>query len=122
MMHAIAHADCTNTVRESALEVNSGRKIFCRKGDSNLRRYYARHFSRTLYQLNYPRTVCTGLDQNLRKRSLLKQVNADLSPKKLWPSIEIPAGSVLLLDWFRGECVPEDVLAEPYVSGGSCCC
>ena len=35
LMHAIAHGACTDTVTESALEVDSGRKIPCRTGDSN---------------------------------------------------------------------------------------
>ena len=30
LMHAIAHGGCTDTVRQSALEVDSGRKIPCR--------------------------------------------------------------------------------------------
>ena len=55
LMHAIAHGVCTDTVRESALVVDSGRKIPCRTGDSNPRQYCAWLFSRTLYQLNYSR-------------------------------------------------------------------
>ena len=35
-MHAIAHGGCTDTVRESALKVDFGRKIHCRSGESNL--------------------------------------------------------------------------------------
>ena len=35
LMPAIAYGGCTDTVRESALEVDSGRKIPCRTGDSN---------------------------------------------------------------------------------------
>ena len=35
LMHAIAHMGCTDTVRESALKVDSGRKIPCHIGDSN---------------------------------------------------------------------------------------
>ena len=34
-MHAMAHWGCTDTVRESALEVDSGRRIPCRTVDSN---------------------------------------------------------------------------------------
>ena len=41
---------CTDTVRESALKVDSGRKIFCRTGESNLRRQRA---GPMLYQLSY---------------------------------------------------------------------
>ena len=44
LMHAIAHGGCTETVRESALEVDSGRKIPCCTGDSNPREYCARAF------------------------------------------------------------------------------
>ena len=55
LMHAIAHGRCTDTVRlrQSTLEVDSGRKIPCRTGDSNPRQYCAWLFSRTLYQLSY---------------------------------------------------------------------
>ena len=41
---------CTDTVRESALKVDSGRKIPCRTGESNLRR---RRASAMLYQVSY---------------------------------------------------------------------
>ena len=37
LMHAIACRGCTDTARESALKVDSGRKIPCRTGDSNPR-------------------------------------------------------------------------------------
>ena len=40
-MHAIAHGSCTDPVRESALKVDSGRKIPCRTRDSNQRQYCA---------------------------------------------------------------------------------
>ena len=53
LMHAIAHWGCTYSFKESALEVDSGRKIPCRTGDSNPRQYCAWLFGRTLYQLNY---------------------------------------------------------------------
>ena len=36
LMHAIAHGGCTDTVREYALKIDSGRKIPCRTGESNL--------------------------------------------------------------------------------------
>ena len=36
LLHAIAHEGCTDTVRESALKADSGRKIPCRTGESNL--------------------------------------------------------------------------------------
>ena len=37
LMHAIAQGGCTDTVRESALEIDCGRKILCRTGDPNPR-------------------------------------------------------------------------------------
>ena len=50
-MHEIAHGGCTGTViRESALKADSGRKIPCRTGESNLRQ---RRAGPTLYQLSY---------------------------------------------------------------------
>ena len=52
---------CTDTVRESALKDNTGRKIPCRTGDSNLRQYCAWLLSRTLYPLSYPRTDTTSM-------------------------------------------------------------
>ena len=36
LMHAIAHGDVLTHVRESALKVDSGRKIPCRTGESHL--------------------------------------------------------------------------------------
>ena len=51
MMHGIAHGGCTDTVRESALEADSRRKIPCLTGDSNPRRYC----TRTLYPQSYTR-------------------------------------------------------------------
>ena len=50
LLHAIAHEGCTDTVRESTLKVDSGRKIPCRSGDSNLPKRCA---GPTLYQLSY---------------------------------------------------------------------
>ena len=52
LMYAIEHGGCTDTVRESALEVDSGRKIPCRIWDSNPRQYCTQLFSRMLYQLS----------------------------------------------------------------------
>ena len=48
LMHAIAQGSYTDTVRESALGVNSGRKIPWRTGDWNPRQYSSWLFSRTL--------------------------------------------------------------------------
>ena len=44
---------CADTVRESALKVDSGRKIPCRTGESNLRR---RRAGPKLYQLSHTPT------------------------------------------------------------------
>ena len=52
--HAIAHEGCTDTVGESALKVDSGRKILCGTGEWNLPQ---QHASSTLYQLSYVPTV-----------------------------------------------------------------
>ena len=49
-MHAKAHAGEQTHVRESALKVDSGGKIPCRTGESNLRQ---RRAGPTLYQLSY---------------------------------------------------------------------
>ena len=54
-MHADVNAcdctrGCTHTVKESALKVDSGRKIPYRTGESNLRQ---RRAGPTLYQLSY---------------------------------------------------------------------
>ena len=47
LMHAIAHEGCTDTRRESGLKVDSGRKIPCCPGESDLPQ---RHASLTLSQ------------------------------------------------------------------------
>ena len=47
--HAIAHGE-VGTQQESALQADSGRKIPCRTGESNLRRQRA---GPMLYQLSY---------------------------------------------------------------------
>ena len=49
---------CTDTVRESALKVDSGRKIPCRTGELNLRRRYA---GPMLYQLSHIATTSSPL-------------------------------------------------------------
>ena len=49
---------CTDTVRESALNVDSGRKIPCRTGESNLRQ---RRAGPKAYQLSYIPTCWTQL-------------------------------------------------------------
>ena len=47
IQHAIAHGGCTDTARQSALVVDSERKIPCLTGDSNPRQYCTWLFSRT---------------------------------------------------------------------------
>ena len=49
-MYAIARGGIRTHVRESALKVDTGRKIPCRTGESNLRE---RRAGPTLYQLSY---------------------------------------------------------------------
>ena len=44
LMRAITLGGCTDTVRESALEVDSGRQIPSRTGNSNPRQYYTWRF------------------------------------------------------------------------------
>ena len=63
LVHVIAHGGCTDTVRESPLEVDSERKIPCRTEDSNPHQYFVWLFIRTLYQLNY---TCPVMQQLLR--------------------------------------------------------
>ena len=50
LMHVTAHEGFTDTGRECALKADSGRKILCRTGESNLRQQRA---GPTLYQLSY---------------------------------------------------------------------
>ena len=40
LMHATAHGGVRTHVRESALKVDSGRKISCRTGESNLHQWH----------------------------------------------------------------------------------
>ena len=58
LMHAIAHGVVRTHVREFSLKVDSGRKIPCRTGESNLRQ---RRDGPMLYQLSYIPTPLTGL-------------------------------------------------------------
>ena len=53
LMRAVAHEGCRDTYRESALKVDSGRKIPCLTGESNLPQ---RHDGPMLYQLSYALT------------------------------------------------------------------
>ena len=54
LMREIACNSSTDTVRDSAQQVDSGRKIPRHAGDSNQYQYCAWLFSRMLYQLSYP--------------------------------------------------------------------
>ena len=56
LMHAIAHGVVRTHVRQSALTVDSWRKIPCRIGESNLRQ---RRAGQTLYHLSYIPTIQT---------------------------------------------------------------
>ena len=58
LIHAIAHGGCTDIVRESALTVDSVRKI-CRFEGSNPRQYCAWLSDPTLYQQNYNILSCS---------------------------------------------------------------
>ena len=53
LMHAVAHGGLRTHVRESALTNDSGRKILCCTGESNLPQ---RRAAPTLYQLSYTST------------------------------------------------------------------
>ena len=50
LMHAVAPDRYTDTVRQYALKLDSGRKVPCRTGESNLRQ---RRAGPTLYELSY---------------------------------------------------------------------
>ena len=57
---------CTNTVRESALKTDFGRKVPCRTEESNLRQHRA---SPTLYQLSYiPKHTRPYINRRRRKK------------------------------------------------------
>ena len=64
--------ECTDTVRESALKVVSGRKIPCRTGKSNLPQ---RRASPTLYQLSYIPAPAVVLGSKVQ--SFCEQCRAD---------------------------------------------
>ena len=60
-MHAIAQGSVRTPLRESALKVDSERKIPCRTGESNVRQQCA---GPMLYQLSYiptPGSICLGV-------------------------------------------------------------
>ena len=56
LMQVIAHGGCSDTERESVLDVDSGRKMFCCARDSNPFQYCTWLFSQTLYQWSYALT------------------------------------------------------------------
>ena len=49
-MHAIGQRYCMNTIRESALKADLGRKISCCTKEVNLHQYYPWLFHPTLYK------------------------------------------------------------------------
>ena len=55
---------CVDTVRESAVKVDSGRKIPCRTGESNLRQHRA---GPMLYQLSYIPSPNSKNNSNINK-------------------------------------------------------
>ena len=64
LLHASEYGVVRTHVRESALKVDSGRKIPYRTGESNLRQQRG---SPTLYQLSYiPKPRCVSPWYNLR--------------------------------------------------------
>ena len=50
LMRMIAHKGCTYVIRESALKIDSGRKILCFSGESNLSQWQT---GMTQYHLSY---------------------------------------------------------------------
>ena len=54
VMHATAHRDYTNTVRECALRVDAGSKIPCRTREWNRHQYCSQLSGLMLHQLNHP--------------------------------------------------------------------
>ena len=87
LIHAIAHGGCRDTVRESALEADCGRKIPYRTGDSNPHQYCAWLFSPTVcqvslllhslkYQLSVIRLFAKCIDtQEMSKIGILKSLS-----------------------------------------------
>ena len=61
LMNAIEHEGVRRHFRESALKVDSGRKIPCHTGESNLPQ---RHAGPTFYQLCYIPTLQSGRKTN----------------------------------------------------------
>ena len=101
LMYAIANRVCTNTVRESALNINFWRQIPCRTGDSNPRHYCAWIFSLTFYPLSYParlmnKTVQCSLQTNAphvaQFSSKLALERRYTNTKKIWTAFGNPPG------------------------------
>ena len=82
LVHAIAHGGCTDSVRESALEVDFGRKIPCHTGDSNPRQYCSWLFSRTLYQLSYSHPFPVFVQRVNRTQKYFGVVYTNISRQK----------------------------------------
>ena len=77
-----AHGDCTDIVRESAPEVDSGRKVPRRTGDTDPRQYCTWLFSRSLYLLLFP----LG---NLRANSVKVRLLSSASSMWTIPSLKL---------------------------------
>ena len=91
LMRAIAHGGCKDTVRESAPEVDSGRKIPCRTDDSNPRQYCAWLFSRTLYQPSTLRAPLSGTFLQTLPDLVTPLKGHSLSPRSCPPTRSAPS-------------------------------
>ena len=77
------HRVCRNTVRECALEVDSGGEIPCCTRDSNPHQYCAWLFSRTLYQLSHPHPWrLMKKSKRTRRKKNKNQTNKNKKKKK----------------------------------------
>ena len=75
-MHATEHKQHVDTVKESALKVDSGRKIPCRSGESNLPQQCA---GPTLYQLSYIPSLSTMKVQPSEAQFIRPQVQVSFT-------------------------------------------
>ena len=115
LMHAIAHEGCTDTVRESALKADSGKKILCRAGESN---QLQRRVIRTLYQLSYPppqhEPLLATVKRRMSQATTASQKPSFRAPRRvatLWSAEE------LMLD---GQCPKMDVPAHARTADNGC--
>ena len=87
-MYMIVHMGCTDTVRESALELDSGREIPCHSWNSNLCHSCTglafHYFSQTLHQLSYSWSLKSSLMYTLTLTCTLIQQAALRFP---WPRV-----------------------------------